>query len=355
MSLERACFRARRGPPLPQLRKREVSRELPAAVPDGPPVPGGVVGQADRVPGHLTRAGDAVPLTGHHAGLGEAGEELLLCASPGRRHRHLAAQRHPGRFAPAAPGCLLRFGTGGAARRGAIRRGSHRQPEPHLNLPAGVAHLQEVVPDPRPGSVLPGQGGDDVNVVRRVPDRDPPHPQVVVRGGEPGPVHDRGRSFRPLRVRQHPVAWRGPERAMPHRLRVPRPAQRSEWLGQQPRSADGDPVTRPGAVPAPDPADHRTRQPGVDRCAHWLSRARTGNKAAARHLSRGALSRSPECTRSVTEHYGATAPPSHPAAGSPARRTAPPEPNHRHAGRSHSAWQQPDSGSSRLAAPGLRP
>ena len=194
-------------------------------------------GQADGIAGDLIGAGGAVPLADRHAGLGEAGEELLLAARPGRRGAHLPAQPDPRRLTPAAARRLFRLGPGRAPGRGAIRRSSTPQPEPRLSVLARFPHPVEVVPDPRPGPVLAGQRGHDVHVVSGVTDRDPPHAQVIARRRQPGAVHDLRRDLRPLRVRQQPVLWRGADGAVPHRLGIPRAGQRGQRLGQQPGQA----------------------------------------------------------------------------------------------------------------------
>src|SRR6266700_1925948 len=63
----------------------------------------------------------------------------------------------------------------------------------------------------------------------------------------------------------------------------------------------------------------------------------------------------PEHPANVTECSAVTAPPSHPAAGSPARKTAPPAPDPHPAAPSHSAAPPPDSNSSPSAAPARPP
>jgi hypothetical protein len=202
------------GPATAQLRQAEVSSELPAAVPDDPATFRRVVRQAHGVPSHLTRACSAIPLADGDPSLGEAGEELLRRPCSGRRGAYLAAQGHPGRFSPPAPGRLLRLGAGGTPRGGAIRRGGNSQLEPPLGLLAGFPHAIEVIPGFRPGAVLAGQGRYQVNVICGVLDRDPPHPHVITFRIPPGAVHDARRDLRPLGVGEHPVLGGGADRVL---------------------------------------------------------------------------------------------------------------------------------------------
>jgi hypothetical protein len=224
-------FRAGPGPAAAQFRQGQIGRELPAAVPDDPAIFRRMMPKADRVPRHVAGVSDAVPLADGYPGAGEAGEELLLRARPGRCGRDLAAQGYPGRLRPAAPGRLLRLGAGRPPGRGAIRRGSSGQPEPCLGSPACLPYPIEVVPDLRPGAVLPGQGCHQMNVIRGMPDCNPPNPQVITLTREPGTVHDLLRDLRPLGVGQDPVTGRGADRAMPHRLVIPRAGQGGQRLG----------------------------------------------------------------------------------------------------------------------------
>jgi hypothetical protein len=59
-----------------------------------------------------------------------------------------------------------------------------------------------------PAGVLADQHRRDVHVVLRVPDHHPAAAAEVPATGDPGAVHQVGRDLGPLRVRQHPVAWR---------------------------------------------------------------------------------------------------------------------------------------------------
>ena len=218
----------------PQFGQSQVGGELAAAVPDHAAIPGRVARKADRVPGHLTRAGGAVPQPDQHPGLPQAGEELLFRARPGSGGAHLPPQGRAGRLVPSAPGRLLRLGAGGAPGGGAIRRSNGAQPEPALGVLAGFPHPVEVVPGAGLTAVLAGQGRHDVNVIRGVPDCHPPHPQIIIFWRQPRPVHDSCRYLRPLAIRQHPVLGRGTDRAVPHRLVTAWAAQSGQRLGQQP-------------------------------------------------------------------------------------------------------------------------
>src|ERR1039458_6818597 len=128
-----------RCPPLPQLGPGQVRREFPAAVPYRATVLGGVAGQRDRVPGDLTRVGDAEPFAHQHPGLVQAGEELVLAVRGGGGGGHLPSQRDPRGLVQATAGGLIVLGAGrgggggggGRPARGAARRpGGRRVPCP---------------------------------------------------------------------------------------------------------------------------------------------------------------------------------------------------------------------------------
>ena len=163
----------------------------------------------------------------------EPGEELILGARPARRSAHLAAQRRAGRLGPPAPGRLLRLGADRPPGGGTLRWCGTPQPEPALGRVACLAHPVEVIPDLRAVTVLAGQRGDNVNVVRSVPDRHPAHPEIVAVRRE-APVHDPRGNPRPFRVGQHPVIRRRPDRAMPHRLAVRIALESRQRLREQP-------------------------------------------------------------------------------------------------------------------------
>ena len=105
-----------------------------------------------------------------------------------------------GSLAPVAGG-FAGLGAGRGAGRGAVGRGGGPQPVPLLGGQAGVADPVPLVHDPGAGPVLAGQHRDQVDVVRAVPDRDPPHRVVFLPArAQPGAVHHiRGRC-RPIRA-----------------------------------------------------------------------------------------------------------------------------------------------------------
>jgi hypothetical protein len=76
--------------------------------------------------------------------------------------------------------------------RAAVRsaRAVGAQPEPALGVLAGFPHPVKVIPSAGLCAVLAGQGRHDVNVIARVPDRRPPHPQVISLRRQPCAVHD---------------------------------------------------------------------------------------------------------------------------------------------------------------------
>ena len=113
----------------------------------------------------------------------------------------VAAQRDPGRLAAPVAGGFAGLGAGRGAGRGAVGRGGGPQPVPLLGGQAGVADPVPLVHDPGAGPVLAGQHRHQVDVVRAVPDRDPPHRVVFLPArAQPGAVHHIARRCRPTRA-----------------------------------------------------------------------------------------------------------------------------------------------------------
>jgi hypothetical protein len=156
----------------------------------------------------------------------------------------MAAQRDPGRLGPAVPCGLLPFRAGRTAVRGPVRRRCRPQPVAPLGGQAGIADPVPLVPGPDRTAVLAGEHRHQVDVVRAVPDRDPPDRLIVLPvRGQAGPVHHVPGDLRPLRIGQHPVPGRGADRAVPHRFRGPVTAQRVMRPAQQ--------AGKPPEIPAP--------------------------------------------------------------------------------------------------------
>jgi hypothetical protein len=81
-----------------------------------------------------------------------------------------------------------------------------------------------------------------MDMVIAVPDRDPADGLVFLGvRRQPGTVHHVMRDGGPFIVAEHPVLWRGPHRAVPHRPRVRSLAEGGLRLQEQPRE--------PGEVP----------------------------------------------------------------------------------------------------------
>ena len=146
-----------------------------------------------------------------------------------RRSVTLGASSRPRRAA------FSDLGAGRPAGRGAVGRGGGAQP---VALLGGQARGADLVPFPgqaRFAAVLPGQHGNDVDVVLAVPDRDPAHGLIVLPGrGQPGAVQHLVRDAGPLIVGQHPVLRSGPHRAVPHRPLVAPASQGGLRLQEQP-------------------------------------------------------------------------------------------------------------------------
>jgi hypothetical protein len=82
-----------------------------------------------------------------------------------------------------------------------------------------------------------------MDVIRSMPDRDPPHPGLVIVAREPGPVHDGGGDLAPLLVGHHPVPRRSPDRAVPHGLLTP--AKRIQRQRQKEQPSQPPQIWRP--------------------------------------------------------------------------------------------------------------
>ena len=82
-----------------------------------------------------------------------------------------------------------------------------------------------------------------MDVIRSMPDRDPPHAGLVIVTREPGPVHDGGGDLAPLLVGQHPVPRCSPDRAVPHGLLTP--AERVERQRQEEQPSQPPQIWRP--------------------------------------------------------------------------------------------------------------
>ena len=208
-------------PPLGEPGPGQVGGEFAAAVPDRVAVLGGVAGQRDRVPSNLPGVLGAGPDPDLHAGLAEAGEELLRVCRGGGGGRHVAPQRDARRLAEPAPCRLLSLRASRAPVRGAVGRRGGPEPVALLGSGAGVADPVAGVPGADPGAVLAGQHRYEVDVVGSVADGDPPHALVVLTmWGQPGAGHHVPRNLRPLRIGKHTVFGSGTHRAVPDRFRA---------------------------------------------------------------------------------------------------------------------------------------
>ena len=153
---------------------------LPPPYQTGCAVPGGVIGKRDGVPGDLAGVGHAVPQPDQHPGLVQPGEELLGAGRGCGGGGDVAAQRGPGWLVPSVAGGFAGLGAGRG--RAAVRSAGAVDRSPYRCSAASAC-----IPDPvplvlhaGPGPVLAGQHRHQVDVVRAVPDRDPPH-RVVFR------------------------------------------------------------------------------------------------------------------------------------------------------------------------------
>ncbi len=227
-----------------QLGQAQVGGELPAAVPDRSPGPCRIACECDRVAGDLARITAAVPDPHQDTGVPQVGEELLLAGRSSRRGVDGPAERDPGRFGSAVAAGLLLLRASRTTSRGSVGWRGAAETEALLRRLAGLPDPVEVVPVARTCSVLAGQHGHDVDVIRPVPDRDPADRLVVLLvGRQAGAVHDVAGQPSPLGVGQHPVPRRGPDHAMPDGLSEPARAQRGVRLIEKP--------VQPTEVPMP--------------------------------------------------------------------------------------------------------
>ena len=218
-------------PACAQLGQAQVGGELPATEPDRSPGTCRVGRERDGVAGDLARTTAAGADPHQDTGVPEPGEELLLAGRSGRRGADGTAERDPGRFGSAVAAGLLLLRAGGAASRSPVRWRGAAETKTFLGRLAGLPHPIEVVPVARSCSVLAGQHGHDVDVIRGVPDRDPPDRLVVLPvRRQPGAVHDvPGQTVpTPRRTASGPPARPGPRNA--------RPAGRTP-AGRTPRAA----------------------------------------------------------------------------------------------------------------------
>ena len=159
----------------------------------------------------------------------------------------MAAQREPGWLAAPVAGGFAGLGAGRAAGRGAVGRGGGPQPVPLLGGQAGIADPVPLVHDARTDPVLAGQHRHQVDVVRAVPDRDPPHRVVFLPArAQPGTVHHIRRDAGPFAVGEQAVLGGGAHRAVPDRLGVPPLAEHVVREPEQP----GQSAEVPAAVGA---------------------------------------------------------------------------------------------------------
>jgi hypothetical protein len=126
-----------------------------------------------------------------------------------------------GGSAPPVAGGFAGLGAGGAAGRGAVGRGGGPQPVPLLGGNAGIADPVPLVHHAGAGPVLAGQHRDQMDVVRPMPDRDPPHRVVFFPAwAQTGTVHHVLGYLCPFAVGKQAVLGGGAHRAVPDRLGI---------------------------------------------------------------------------------------------------------------------------------------
>ena len=157
----------------------------------------------------------------------EGGEELLLGPGGRRDGPDVPVQHGPVRLA-AGPGRLFHLGPGQGLRGGAVRAGQHAQPVGALDVAQRLAEPVVVVLRPGRAAVLPGEGGDDVDVVVAVVHRDPAHALVLAAAlGQAQPVHDLGGDRVPRAVAELGVIRGAPDRHVVDELAGDFPGERT--------------------------------------------------------------------------------------------------------------------------------
>jgi hypothetical protein len=308
-----------------ELRQGQVGGEFPAAEPHRTAAAGGVIGQGDGVPGDFAGIAGAAPLADQEAGVGEAGEELLLAGGARSSGADRPPEHDPRCLRPAFPAGLLVFRAGGAAGGGPVAGGGAPQPVAFLRGPARLTDPVPLVRQPRLAAVLTGQHRDDVDVIGSVADGDPAAPVVLLPAGrQASAVHDVPGDLRPLVIGQHPVFGGGADGAVPDRaIEAARPehgvrlleqaaqaaevaaavrAQRRLQLGRVPPPGDQMRIgvllapPRPEQIPdqPADPRPARIADLGDHRSLLRISSVAASSRSARRRLSAAYGRRSPE-------------------------------------------------------------
>lgn len=194
---------------------------------------GTVAGQRDRVPDE--GAVVVAVFTHAQARVAEPVEEVGVAVGEGGRGADGALQGLPGGLREAAAGGFLGLAGDRPAARGAVERGHLGEAPAGFETAGGGVHGGDVAAYAGVAAVLAGEGRRDVDVVVRVPYRDPPAGLFVAVFGDARGVHHGGGDLAPFRVRQDAIVSVITDRDVPHVLVRLRAAQRFHGRVQEQR------------------------------------------------------------------------------------------------------------------------
>lgn len=209
----RGTFGGAVGQPEADLREGEVGGQFGAGVPDRFAVAVAVAGQGYVVAERVT--GRGVAHLHAQARLVESGEELRFGGGARDGLADGFAERLAGGLGAAGPFGLELLCAGGVLRCGAVACVQAAQAHLLLDAAAFGLGLVEVVVQAGIAQVASDQGGDDVDVVFRVADCDPPTAVGITFRGNVGGVEDALGDGVPLLVGESPVTGGGADRAVP--------------------------------------------------------------------------------------------------------------------------------------------
>ncbi len=194
----------------------QVGSELGARVEDGFAVLVAVVGQRHGVAQEFPGGCDLGP--DEQAGGGQAVEELLLALGAGHRAPYGLPQLLAGGAIPLLPVGLVAFGAGRALGCSAVTGVQAPQTVVDLDLACLGLGTLAVLAQPRLSSVLADGGGDDVDVVVRVPHGGPAASGRIPVGGDAGGGDHAPGDVRPLLVAEDRILRGGAYGQVPHVL-----------------------------------------------------------------------------------------------------------------------------------------
>ncbi len=194
----------------------QVGSKLGARVEDGFTVLVAVVGQRHGVAQQVPGGSDLGP--DEQARGGQAVEELVLALGAGHRAPYGLTQFLAGRALPLLPVGLVAFGARRALGCGPVTGVQAPQAVVDLDLPGLGLSALAVLAQARLSSVLADGGGDDVDVVVRVPYGGPAASGRITVGGDAGGGDHAPGDVTPLLVAEERILRGGAHGQMPHVL-----------------------------------------------------------------------------------------------------------------------------------------